>query len=163
MASRREQIRMSDEEVVEFLDQEKTMICATNGVSGWPHLMPLWFVVRNTGPEGAPELWAWTFAKSQKTKNLERDSRASVQIEAGEEYQVLRGVMFETEVVIHREVDDVLALGMEIFARYTPGLEEGLSEEVTEMIRGQAAKRVAFQFVEQRRVSWDHRKLGGVY
>ena len=163
MASRREQIRMSDEEVVEFLDQEKTMICATNGVSGWPHLMPLWFVVRNTGPEAAPELWAWTFAKSQKTKNLERDARASVQIEAGEEYQVLRGVMFETEVVIHREVDDVLALGMEIFARYTPGLEEGLSDEVTEMIRGQAAKRVAFQFVEQRRVSWDHRKLGGVY
>ena len=163
MASRREQIRMSDEEVVEFLDQEKTMICATNGVSGWPHLMPLWFVVRNTGPEGVPELWAWTCATSQKTKNLERDARASLQIEAGEEYQVLRGVMFETEVVIHREVDDVLALGMEIFARYTPGLEEGLSEEVTEMIRGQAAKRVAFQFVEQRRVSWDHRKLGGVY
>jgi len=163
MASRRDQIRMSDDEVVEFLDQEKTMICATNGVSGWPHLMPLWFVVRNTGPADAPELWAWTFAKSQKTKNLERDARASLQIEAGEEYQVLRGVMFETEVVIHREVDDVLALGMEIFARYTPGLEEGLSEEVTEMIRGQAAKRVAFQFVEQRRVSWDHRKLGGVY
>ena len=163
MASRREQIRMSDEEVVEFLDQEKTMICATNGVSGWPHLMPLWFVVRDTGPEGVPELWARTFAKSQKTKNLERDARASLQIEAGEEYQVLRGVMFETEVVMHREVDDVLALGMEIFARYTPGLEEGLSEEVTEMIRGQAAKRVAFQFVEQRRVSWDHRKLGGVY
>lgn len=163
MASRREQIRMSNEEVVEFLEQEKTMICATNGVGGWPHLMPLWFVVRNTGPEGAAELWGWTFAKSQKTKNLERDSRASLQIEAGEEYQVLRGVMFETEVVIHREVDDVLALGMEIFARYTPGLEEGLSEEVTEMVRGQAAKRVAFQFVEQRRVSWDHRKLGGVY
>jgi hypothetical protein len=163
MASRREQIRMSDEEVVEFLDQEKTMICATNGVSGWPHLMPLWFVVRDTGPEGVPELWARTFAKSQKTKNLERDARASLQIEAGEEYQVLRGVMFETEVVMHREVDDVLALGMEIFARYTPGLEEGPSEEVTEMIRGQAAKRVAFQFVEQRRVSWDHRKLGGVY
>lgn len=163
MASRREQIRMSDEEVVAFLGEEKTMICATNGVGGWPHLMPLWFVVRNTGPEGATELWAWTFAKSQKTKNLERDARASVQIEAGEEYQVLRGVMFETEVVIHSEVDDVLAVGMEIFARYTPGLEEGLSDEVTEMVRGQAAKRVAFQFAEQRRVSWDHRKLGGVY
>lgn len=58
MASRREQIRMSDEEVVTFLGEEKTMICATNGVSGWPHLMPLWFVVRNTGPEDALELWA---------------------------------------------------------------------------------------------------------
>ena len=163
MASKRSQIELTDAEVEAFLAERRTMICATNGRAGRPHLMPLWFVVRNSGPEGAPELWAWTFAKSQKTKNLERDARASLQIEAGEEYQVLRGVMFETEVVIHREVDDVLALGMEIFARYTQGLEEGLSEEVTEMIRGQAAKRVAFQFVEQRRVSWDHRKLGGRY
>ena len=163
MASRRDQIRMSDEEVVAFLGEEKTMICATNGVSGWPHLMPLWFVVRNTGPEDAPELWAWTFAKSQKTKNLERDARASLQVEAGLEYQELRGVMLEANVVIHREIDAVLALGMEIFERYTPGLGEGLSDEAREMIRGQAAKRVAFQFVEQKRVSWDHRKLGGVY
>ncbi len=163
MASRRDQIAMSDEEIIAFLGEEKTLICATNGLGGWPHLMPLWFVVRDTGPEHGPELWAWTFAKSQKTRNLERDSRASIQVEAGEEYQLLRGVMFETEVVIHREFDDVLALGMEIFERYAPGHEEGLSDEVEAMIRAQAAKRVAFQFVEQRRVSWDHRKLGGVY
>ncbi|MSX03226.1 MAG: pyridoxamine 5'-phosphate oxidase [Actinobacteria bacterium] len=163
MASRRDQIKMTDDEVSSFLEQEKTVICATNGVSGWPHLMPLWFVMRPTGPEGAAEMWAWTFAKSQKTKNLERDPRASLQVEAGAEYQELRGVMFETNVVIHREIDDVLPLGMEIFERYTPGLADGLSDEVKEMIRGQAAKRVAFQFVEQRRVTWDHRKLGGVY
>ena len=28
-------------------------------------------------------LWAWTFAKSQKAKNLERDPRATLQVEAG--------------------------------------------------------------------------------
>ena len=31
------------------------------------------------------------------------------------------------------------------------------------MIATQAAKRVALEFVELRRASWDHRKLGGVY
>jgi hypothetical protein len=31
------------------------------------------------------------------------------------------------------------------------------------MVEEQAAKRVALEFVELRRASWDHRKLVGVY
>ena len=65
--SRRSQIKMSDEEVAAFLAEQRTVICATNGRDGWPHLMPLWYVVRDG------ELWAWTYAKSQKVRNLERD------------------------------------------------------------------------------------------
>ena len=53
-------------------------MCATNGRDGFPHLMPLWYVVRDG------ELWAWTFAKSQKVRNLERDPRATLQVEAGD-------------------------------------------------------------------------------
>ena len=30
-------------------------------------------------------------------------------------------------------------------------------------MRQQAAKRVALEFVERDRVTWDHRKLGGTY
>ena len=45
--SRRDQIKMSDEEVGAFLDEERTVICATAGRDGWPHLMPLWYVVRD--------------------------------------------------------------------------------------------------------------------
>jgi len=78
--SRRDQIRMSDAEVLAFLEEERTVVCATNGRRGWPHLMPLWYVLRPTGDEGAPEVWAWTFAKSQKAKNLERDPRATLRV-----------------------------------------------------------------------------------
>jgi PPOX class probable F420-dependent enzyme len=152
--SRRDQIQMTDEEVDAFLDQQRTVICATNGRDGWPHLMPLWYVVRDG------RLWSWTYAKSQKTRNLERDARATAQIETGTDYDKLRGVMFECEVAIHRETDDVAALGMEIFARYT-GAE--LGDEVREMVRKQAPKRVGLEFVERARVTWDHRKLAGVY
>jgi PPOX class probable F420-dependent enzyme len=144
---------MSPDEMQAFLEQERTVTCATNGPHGWPHLMPLWYVLRDG------ELWAWTYAKSQKTRNLERDPRATLQVEAGEEYPVLRGVMLETEVVMHRDVDAVAELGRELFTRYTGGL----SDEVREMVSAQAGKRVALQFVERRRVTWDHRKLGGVY
>ena len=31
------------------------------------------------------------------------------------------------------------------------------------MVRRQAAKRVALEFAERSRATWDHRKLGGVY
>jgi PPOX class probable F420-dependent enzyme len=152
--SRRDQIRMSHEEVLAFLDEQRTVVCATNGREGRPHLMPLWYVVRDG------RLWSWTYAKSQKVRNLERDPRATLQVEAGVEYDVLRGVMLETDATIHRETEDVAALGVEIFTRYTGG---ELGDDVRAMVLAQAPKRVAMEFVERTRVTWDHRKLGGLY
>ncbi len=152
--SRRDQITMSAEEVDAFLDEQRVVVCATNGRDGFPHLMPLWYVVRGG------ELWAWTFAKSQKVRNLERDARASLQVEAGEEYQELRGVMLKCDVELVRDTERVGELGLEIFARYTGG---ELGDEVRAMVSKQAAKRVAMRFVERERATWDHRKLGGTY
>lgn len=140
---------MSDAEVAAFVEQQRTVICATNGHDGFPHLMPLWYVVR------AGELWAWTFAKSQKVRNLERDGRATLQIEAGGEYSELRGVMLRTDVTIHRDTAGVQDLGLEIFARY----EGELTTQLREMVRAQAPKRVALRFAERSRASWDHSKL----
>jgi pyridoxamine 5'-phosphate oxidase-like protein len=166
--SRREQIGMGGEEAAAFLADERTAVCATLGRGGWPHLMPLWYVLRErSGGRPGPQLWSWTYAASQKVRNLERDPRATLQVEAGELYQELRGVMLECEVAIHRDVEIVKALGHEIFARYAAPRGEPepvrLPAEVAEMVDRQAAKRVALQFIELDRVTWDHRKLGGVY
>jgi len=151
--SRRDQITMSGEEIAAFLDAQRTVICATNGPQGWPHLMPLWYVVRGE------EIWAWTFAKSQKVRNLERDPRSTLQLEDGERYDELRGVMIEARTEIHREIELVTEVGAELLRRYT-----GASgDEMLEAVRRQAGKRVAMQFVTQRTASWDHRKLGGTY
>ncbi|HEU4975807.1 MAG TPA: pyridoxamine 5'-phosphate oxidase family protein [Baekduia sp.] len=156
--SRRAQITMSDAEVLAFLAEERVMTCATMGPRGWPHLMPLWYVVRDE------RLWAWTYARSQKAVNLERDPRATVQVEAGrDQYPELRGVMLETDVRLHRDIEAVTALGLEIFRRYTGGDAGELAPEVEAMVRAQAAKRVGMEFVERHRATWDHRKLGNVY
>src|ERR1051325_6854446 len=152
--SRRAAIAMSDAEIAAFLDEQRTLTCATIGLDAWPHLMPLWYVVRDG------ELWSWTYAKSQKVRNLERDPHATLQVGTGEAYQELRGVMIKADVVIHRETPDVAALGREIFTRYTGG---ELADDVRAMVESQAAKRVALQFAERERATWDHRKLGGVY
>ncbi len=159
---------MSEQEVADFLAQERTVTCATAGPRGWPHLMPLWFVLRDAPPdEPGPRLWAWTYGVSQKVRNLERDPRATLQVEAGETYDQLRGVMLECEVRVHREPADVAALGSTILARYSvPRGEQPPAElpaEAAGMVRAQAAKRVGLEFVELRRTSWDHRKLGGTY
>jgi len=146
---------MSDAEMHEFLQEQKVMTCATVGPNGRPHLMPLWYV-----PEGEA-IRSWTFAKSQKARNLERDPRATVQFETGVEYQELRGVMLECDVQIERDAERVADFGMAIFDRYTPGVE--LPEGTREMIRAQAPKRVGLTFTPTRVVTWDHRKLGGTY
>jgi PPOX class probable F420-dependent enzyme len=150
--SRRDQIKMTAEEVEAFLAEEKTVTCATNGRDGLPHLMPLWYVLRDG------RIWAWTYAKSQKVKNLERDPRATLQVETGLEYAELRGVMLRCDVEIHRDVDVVTDFAMELTDRYMGG-----GEGARESFRKQAPKRVALEFVERDRVTWDHRKLGGTY
>jgi PPOX class probable F420-dependent enzyme len=153
--SRRDQIKMTDEEVLAFLEEERVLTCATNGRDGFPHLMPLWYVVRDGEP------WAWTFAKSQKVRNLERDPRATVQVEAGEQYHELRGVMLKCDVELVRDTAKVAELGMEIFARYTP---EAQMDDIRPMVDKQAPKRVGLRFVARERATWDHRKLAsGVY
>jgi hypothetical protein len=166
--SRREQIKMSANEVAAFLAEERTVTCASAGPRGWPHLMPLWYVLREAPDGGAgPRIWAWTYAASQKVRNLERDPRATLQVETGEAYAELRGVMLECEAVIHRELDTVAPLGVAILLRNsvprgTPAPTE-IPPEARAAVEAQAPKRVGLEFVECRRVSWDHRKLGGVY
>jgi hypothetical protein len=165
--SRREQIKLTEAEVAAFLAEERTVTCATVGPRGWPHLMPLWYVLRPAPTESnppVPRMWAWTYGSSQKVLNLERDPRATLQVEAGERYDRLRGVMLECDVVVHRDLGTVKALGHELFARYASPRgqppAESLPEELGAMLDKQAAKRVALEFVERRRASWDHRKLG---
>jgi nitroimidazol reductase NimA-like FMN-containing flavoprotein (pyridoxamine 5'-phosphate oxidase superfamily) len=166
--SRREQIKMDDAEVAAFLKGERTVTCATVGLRGWPHLMPLWYVPRETpAGEPGPRIWAWTYGVSQKVRNLERDPRATLLLEAAEEYQELRGVMIECEAVVHRELELVTELGAEILLRNSVprGVEPPaeLPREAREVVAKQAVKRVGLEFVERRRTSWDHRKLGGLY
>jgi PPOX class probable F420-dependent enzyme len=146
---------MSEPELHRFLDEERVLTCATIGPGGRPHLMPLWYV------RDGNTLLAWTYGKSQKVRNLERDARATIQLEAGRDvYGELRGVMLECDVAIERDPARVGELGMKVMARYAGG---ELSQEARASVLQQAPKRVLLRFTPTRIVSWDHRKLGGRY
>jgi general stress protein 26 len=142
---------MSDGEVRDFLAEQMVMQCATNGPRGLPHMVALWFV--------ADPLRSWTYAKSQKARNLERDPRATLGLEEGVQYHELRGVMFECDVLVERDPEKVEQLGLNLFERYAGAL----TDEIREMVGKQAQKRVGLTFIPTRTVSWDHRKLHGAY
>jgi PPOX class probable F420-dependent enzyme len=154
--SRRAQIALSDAETEELLRSERVAVVSSIGPRGWPHSMPLWFVPR----EG--EVWIWTYAKSQKVRNLERDPRATVLVETGHEYGELRGVMIEAEAVLHRDLETVLGFAEELTLRYAEGIDS-VEGDARAMLEAQAPKRAAIQFKAVRTASWDHRKLGGTY
>jgi PPOX class probable F420-dependent enzyme len=154
MPSRRNEIEMTAEELHAFLAEQMVMQCATAGPRGLPHMVPLWFV-----SEGL-DLVGWTYAKSQKARNLERDPRATIGIEDGVRYHELRGVMFECDVRLERDPARVEEYGLRLFDRYAEG---GLTPEIRAMVAKQAQKRVGLRFVPTRVVSWDHRKLGSAY
>jgi PPOX class probable F420-dependent enzyme len=145
---------MSDEEVGDFLSEQAIVQCATMSPAGRPHMVPLWYLA-----EGL-ELTAWTYAKSQKARNLERDPRATLGIEEGVAYHELRGVMLEADVELERDGDRVADLGLSLYERYTGA---DLGSDVRQMVMAQAPKRVGMRFVPTRVVSWDHRKLSGGY
>ena len=155
MPSRRDQIRMSDEELRAFLAEQMIVSCATLGPGGRPHLVPLWYV-----PDGT-ELRGWTYAKSQKARNLERDPRATLQVEDGVQYHELRGAMLECDVEVERDAERVAGYGIALFTRYGGGAE--LPQPVRDAVLRQAPKRVGLRFSPTRVVSWDHSKLGGAY
>ncbi len=86
-------------------------------------------------------------------------------MEAGVEYQDLRGVMMECDVEVETDTARVAEFGMAIFERYASRDESSgeLPPEVREMVEKQAPKRIGMRFRPTRIVSWDHRKLGGTY
>lgn len=152
MPSRRDRIRMTDDECRQFLDGRHTMNVATYNHDGTIHLVAMWYGF----VDGDPAFW--TYRSSQKVKNLERDPRITCLVEDGETYETLRGV----ELVGHGEIitdwDTLLPLGRSVVQRYN---DVEPSEQLDEYLRNYGAKRYGVRVEVDRVVSWDHTKLDG--
>jgi hypothetical protein len=154
--SRREQIKMTPEEVKAFLAEQLTAQVVTIGPNGRPHLVPVFYVTR---AEAA--IATWSYAKSQKVVNLRRLPQATVGVDAGKEYAELRGVSMECEVAIIEDLEQIAAIGQELTGRMIEN--DDVATSASQFIRAQAAKRVGLLFTPTHIVSWDHAKLAGAY
>lgn len=151
--SRRDQIRMTEDEVAAFLDGRHTMNIATHNHDGSIHLVAMWYAMDDADPV------FWTYRKAQKIKNLERDPHITCLVEAGDEYEQLKGVELVGRGEIITERDEIMALGELVAARYTGPV----TDETRPFIHAVGEKRHAVRVRVERTVSWDHSKLGGTY
>lgn len=156
--SRRALIQMSDEEVRAFLSSSKRIILTSIGPGGYPHPMPMWF---GLDPDGGVRMT--TFRASQKVKNLQRDSRASLLAEAGEEYAQLRGVVLYGRAQVIDDLEVVTQTLISVSTRGEAPMGPAAREGMEKVVAKSAAKRVCILLRPERVVSWDHRKLGGTY
>jgi PPOX class probable F420-dependent enzyme len=155
MANRRDQIVMSRAEVDAFLQGRRVMNIATIGPTGHPHLVAMWYGFS----DGAVAFW--TFAKSQKVRNLRRDDRLTALVEDGEEYGELRGVELVGRGEIVEAFDDVLRIGLSVAERYNG--PAAASDAARPFLEAQARKRVGVVLHVEKTASWDHTKLVGAY
>ena len=157
MASRRDLITMTDEELHDYVRREKTLIIVSNSPSGHPHPMPMFFYTDDEG-----RFLVSTYGSSQKVKNLQRDPKAALLIESGGEYEELASVVMEAEAEIIDDNDFVVDTMKNIRLQRDPS-KDGFSDEEMEGIAYAARKRVIIRFTPTKTISWDHSKLGGVY
>ena len=155
MASRREQIVMSPDEVDAFLRPARTLNVATIGPTGHPHLVAMWYGFLDG------QVAFWTFAKSQKILNLRRDPKLTALAEEGTTYDRLKGVELVGQGRIVEDFDAIVAHRPQRGrAPHRPG---ALADEARPFIEAQARKRLGVVIEVERVVSWDHTKLGGTY
>ena len=151
--SRRDQIRMSDAEIVEFLSGRHTMNVASFNHDGTIHLVAMWYAVIDG------DAVFWTFGKSQKILNLQRDPRITLLVEAGEEYGELIGVEIVGTATVLTEHASIMEIGEAVYARYFGEV----TDEVRPFVELTGAKRFGVRVKADRVVSWDHKKLAGAY
>ena len=152
--SGRDEVKMNDQEVLDLLAENIKVQVASIGPDGAPHLTTLFYIVR----DGLVAFW--TYGRSQKIRNLERDPRITARVEGGDDYFELRGVSISGRAEIIRDYDGIFSIGSEVATRMLAAESfEALGDFGRETVEKQAQKRVAVVIHPERVVTWDHRKM----
>jgi PPOX class probable F420-dependent enzyme len=154
MSHGRAAVKLTDQEVQDLLAENLKVQVASIGPDGVPHLSTLFYVVR----EG--RIVFWTYGRSQKIKNLERDPRVSALVEDGVDYFELRGVSITGRAEIVRDFDAIYSIGSEVATRMVAAESfEALGDLGRQTVEKQARKRVGVIVHPEKVASWDHRKM----
>ncbi len=155
---RRDQIRMTDAEIRDFLRTSKTIILSSIGPDGVPHPMPMWFAADDDLTVSMA-----TFRGTQKIVNLRRDPRVSLLVEAGREYSELRGVVIYGTAELSEDTDAIIATLAAASQKDAAETDAETRAAMREGMKKSASKRILIRVKPDRIVSWDHSKLQGTY
>lgn len=161
MPGRRPNLKMSSEEIADFLASRCHIVLGTIGPAGVPHLVTVSYGLQQG------RICFWGFAKSQKLANLRRDPRLTLLLEdPGESYGDIRGVQVTGTGILTDVPGEVTAIGelvIDSVARFrslpTFGEQEGERLPASAL----ADKRLGVWVEPVKIVSWDHSRLQGRY
>lgn len=142
---------MTASEVADLLAVSKKAQIATINADGTPHLVTMFYGLVDG------RIAFFTYRRSQKSRNLQRDPRITCLVEAGEDYSQLRGAMIYGTAHLLEDHVAVVEVGTRVLTR-TMDLP---AEVLAEYVESAARKRVGYVVEPVRVVSWDHRKLAG--
>ena len=143
---------MSPDEVATFLDECRSLSMCTVNADGSVHAVAMWYGLVDG------QIVVQTKAKSQKIRNLVRNPRLTVLVDAGEKYEELRGVELVGRAELVTDPDQLWAIGVAVYERNSGPY----SESVRPAIERTLNKRVGVRLLVERADSWDHRKLSAL-
>ena len=153
--SGRDAIRLDDAELADFLRANLKVQVATVGKDGTAHLTTLFYVVLDDG-----RIAFWTYGRSQKIRNLERDPRITCLVEDGTDYFELRGASIKGTAELVRDPEQIFDIGSSVATRMVGATSfEELGDLGALEVQRQVAKRVAVIVTPERISTWDHRKM----
>jgi PPOX class probable F420-dependent enzyme len=153
--NKRNAIQLTDDERRRYLQEALTIILVSIGHDGYPHAVPMWFVVMDD--DGAIAMT--TYGRSQKVLNVRRNPRVALLVESGDRYDQLKGVLLRGTAEVIDDHETCVQTLMQIQTKHMGALATG----VEDIMRAQARKRVVLKVTPERVASWDHGKLGGAY
>jgi PPOX class probable F420-dependent enzyme len=150
----RSAVAMTDEEVAAYLDSSLKVQVASIGADGAPHLTTLFYVVHDG------QIAFWTYEKSQKVRNLDRDPRITCLVETGNDYFELKGVSVQGTAEVIRDKDRIREIGTKVVVAMS-GVNtfEELGDVGHDIVERQVQKRVAIVVTPTKVASWDHSKM----
>src|SRR3954447_6116370 len=150
----RSAVAMTDDEVTSYLASELKVQVASIGADGAPHLTTLFYVVHDG------KIAFWTYEKSQKVRNLDRDARITCLVESGADYFELKGVSVQGTAQVIRDKDRIREIGTKVVVAMS-GVDtfEELGDVGHDIVERQVQKRVAIVVTPTKVASWDHSKM----
>jgi hypothetical protein len=142
-------IAMSAEEIDAFLAEERTCRLATHCPPRGPRLTALWFVWH----DGA--VWLNSLIASQRWADLQRNPEVAILVDAGTDYQELRGVELTGSVEV---VGEVPRRGEPVPELKEPERQFGLKYRGTPHVVYDG-RHGWLRLVPSHVLSWDFRKL----
>jgi PPOX class probable F420-dependent enzyme len=157
---RRNIVKMSQDEITSWLENNQNLSLASIDRDGYPHLVAMTYALDHG------DIVMTSYGKAQKVVNLQRNPHAGVMVETGRAYNTLKGVMVRGRAEIIEGADavlNVMRLIGEKVARIT-GSPQAAQVMPSETARRQAMKRVVIRIHPEKYASWDHSKLpAGTY